>query len=344
MSHRSLAARPRRFSLRLPILLLSLSMLPVQPLAAAPVPGGRPAGAETNLKPWNEAEIVFVGKLTDAVAGPVARSLPPVHSHTLKFDVEAVLRGDQMTNVPLELNHSARQNKPPVFPIGQVCIVSASNVRGRLIADRVEVSTPEKLLDVTVACTLPLGWQVVEGQPVSPWASLGKKAWSPDAVDESLEEETVCATTGRPALLVGPGVEFQVEKVPPVKEIKWSNPDGDGEYRITVTNRTDEPVTIPALLTVGDRVLWDESLVILCQGQAYPIPGAVSVSGQVIPTTLGPGESLSTVVNALRLDGPKWPQGGYRIEFQFCLGEKSQTMSFYYRSKHHDKVREKLAE
>jgi hypothetical protein len=46
------------------------------------------------------------------------------------------------------------------------------------------------------------------------------------------------------------------------------------------------------------------------------------------------------VVNALRLQGPEWPQGGYRIEFQFCLGEKSKTQSFYYLSKHHDALRE----
>ena len=35
-----------------------------------------------------------------------------------------------------------------------------------------------------------------------------------------------------------------------------------------------------------------------------------------------------------------WPKGGYRIEFQFCLGEKSATKSFYYLSKHHDAIRD----
>ena len=54
-------------------------------------------------------------------------------------------------------------------------------------------------------------------------------------------------------------------------------------------------------------------------------------------------ESVSTVVNALQLSGPEWPRGGYRIEFQFCLGEKSQTKSFYYMSSHHDKVRAAVA-
>jgi len=46
------------------------------------------------------------------------------------------------------------------------------------------------------------------------------------------------------------------------------------------------------------------------------------------------------VVNALALKGPEWPRGGYRIEFQFCLGEQSSTQSFYYMSRHHDKLRD----
>ena len=43
------------------------------------------------------------------------------------------------------------------------------------------------------------------------------------------------------------------------------------------------------------------------------------------------------------LDGPEWPRGGYRIEFTFCLGEKANTQSFYYLSKHHDAVRDRAA-
>ena len=57
---------------------------------------------------------------------------------------------------------------------------------------------------------------------------------------------------------------------------KWSprgdqvdQSDGDGEYKITVSNPTDQPLTVDALRREGKRVLWKESLVILCQGQAY---------------------------------------------------------------------------
>ena len=54
------------------------------------------------------------------------------------------------------------------------------------------------------------------------------------------------------------------------------------------------------------------------------------------------GESISGTVNALRLEGPEWPRGGYRIEFLLCLGEKASNQSFYYYSKHHDAVRAAL--
>ena len=152
----------------------------------------------------------------------------------------------------------------------------------------------------------------------------------------------MCEKTGRPALLAGPTVAWTVEPVPPTKSIQWTNPDGDGEYKITLTNPTDQPVSVPALLTQDGKALWRESLVILCQDHAYTCPGCKGVTGKVAPLVLKPRESVSTVVNALALQGPEWPQGGYRIEFTFCLGEKAKTMSFYYMSRHHDPLRDAI--
>src|SRR5262249_233951 len=108
-------------------------------------------------------------------------------------------------------------------------------------------------------------------------------------------------------------------------------------------NLTDKSVTVPALLSDGKAPLWDESLVILCQGKVYTAPGAKGLAKAPRPTVLKPGESGSGVVNVLRLKGPEGPGGGARVELQFCLGEKGVTKSFYYTSKHHDPLRAKAA-
>ena len=61
------------------------------------------------------------------------------------------------------------------------------------------------------------------------------------------------------------------------------------------------------------------------------------------PTTLGPGESVSTVVNVLALEGPDWPRGGSRVDFNFWLGEVScGPFSLYYMSSHHDVLRKEM--
>ena len=73
--------------------------------------------------------------------------------------------------------------------------------------------------------------------------------------------------------MVGKGIKFTVHPVPPEKSIKWTNPDGDGLYELTVKNTTEVTLNVPALLSVGDRILWNESIVILCQNKAQPVPG-----------------------------------------------------------------------
>jgi len=301
---------------------------------------GRPGAKATPRKPWNEAELVFTAKLNSVDAGPVGRSFPPMYTHTLHFTVEKVLRGSLTPGAKLDCSHVARQHNRPVFPVGKVCLVAASKAQGGIRAEIVEEASVEKLADVTLACSMPMGWKLDAGKPVSPWAALGEKAWAGTGGSES---QVACSKTGRPALMAGGDVTFKVEKVPPDNDIKWTNPDGDGEYKITVTNAADKPVAVPALLADGDKILWQESLAILCQGKAYVCPGCQGVSKEVESAKLEPGQSVSTVVNALRLKGPEWPRGGYRIEFRFCLGEKSQTKSFYYLSRHHDKIRKALA-
>jgi len=251
----------------------------------------------------------------------------------------ALLRGPIKKGDRLKCSHTVRQRAIPVFPKGKLCIVAAGRSRGSVVVSAVKEVTKNTLGKAKLACSIPIGWRVVKGELVSPWAALGAGAWQNGAAVPQGDKALGCAKSGRPALLCGDGAALSVSHVPPKKVIKWTNPNGDGEYKITVTNTTDKPIEVAALLTDGKKILWSECLVILCQGKTYTVPGAKGVSGDVKAVTLKAGQSVSTVVNALRLKGPKWPRGGYRIAFQFALGELSSVQSFYYLSRHHDKVR-----
>ena len=324
--------------------LLSFSV----PLAAAPraarpwprpLPGApKPAAANDDFKTIQRAQLVFTAELKQALAGPVARSMPPIHSHRLVLVVKDVLRGDLKPGARLTINHSARQRVKPTFPVGEICLMTAAKSQGSIVAGLVRKADDALLKTAHDATSLPLGWSKKGDKFVSPWADLGAKAWPKSA--PPVAGAVVCSVTGRPALPAGAGVSLKVEKVPPKKQIKWTNPDGDGLYKITVTNDSDQPVTIPALLSDGKGIRWDESLAILCQDKARPVPGAKGLKAAPKATVLKPKQAVSTVINALVLTDVRWPRGGYRIEFQFCLGELSVTKSFYYLSRHHDSVRQ----
>lgn len=319
--------------------------MPGRPMPGRPMPmPGRPRpgkpgkqGGGSPFATFQQAQLVFTAELKKAKAGPVAKSYPPIYSHKLILLVKEVLRGELKAGQEITGHHSARQLKRPTFPVGELCIVAAQKSRGSLRVQLIRKAEPDVLKTARLATSLPMGWSIRDGKLLSPWAKLGAKAWPKIAAPA--KGQTVCSVTGRPALLAGEGVKLKVEQVPPPIRIKWTNPDGDGKYRITVANTTGKPLAVPALLSDGTKILWNESLVVICQGKARPAPGAKGVSAAPKPAVLKAGEEVSTTVNAFLLKNIRWPRGGYRIEFQFCLGELSSTQSFYYMSRHHDKIR-----
>ena len=314
----------------------------IRPRPMLPVmPGGRKPPAVDPFKTIQGAQFVFTAELKQALAGPVANSMPPIYTHRLVLVVKDVLRGDLKGGANLTIHHSARQRAKPTFPVGEVCLVTASKSQGSVRAGLVRKADDAIMKTAHEATSLPLGWSKKKDKFVSPWSDLGDKAWPKSA--PPVAGAAVCSVTGRPAFLAGSGVSMKVEKVPPARQIKWTNPDGDGKYTITITNDTDEPVTVPALLSDDKGILWEESLVILCQDKAHPVPGAKGLKTAPKETVLKPKQAVSTVVNAFCLTNVRWPRGGYRIEFQFCLGELSVTKSFYYLSRHHDAIRQAAA-
>ena len=287
---------------------------------------------------------LFAGELTAVQAGPVARSMPPIHSFTLTFDVAEVFRGDFAYGQSLTVHLQARQVEPPSFTVGETYLVVADWDKriGKFVGSWTKAADDKLLIDARQAGRfMPIGWRVEDKRAVSPWAVMGRSAWPANLINHS---HYACAVTERGPRLVGKGITLTCEPVPPAKAVKWSNPDGDGEFTITVTNTNGVAVDVPALISDEDEILWNESLVVLCQGTARPAPLAKGVSSLPRQTRLEPGQSVSTVVNALRLKDVEWPRGGYRVEFTFCLGELATTQSFYYKSDHHDPIREASAE
>jgi hypothetical protein len=303
---------------------------------AAPVPAPKaPDFSELkaeSLRKWSGAEVLVLAKFEKAVAGPVGLSDPPLRTFRLQLAITKVIRGSAKLEKTLAAHYAVRQQAIPVFPAPeQDAIVALKFVRGAWEVQGYEEESKDALAQAALATSFPIGWTIKDGKLVSPWSALGKPA---------KPVGSACSVSGRPVWLVGEGIKYQVEPVPSKTPMKFGNPDGDGEYTITLTNETDKEIEVPALRTNGKEILWKESMVIRCQDKNYPVPGAKNIYGDTQAAVLKPGESVKGVVNALSLTGPEWPKGGYRIEFQICLGEKSVTQSFYYLSKHHDPIRD----
>jgi hypothetical protein len=306
---------------------------------AAPVPAEPEKTPDFSvLKPesiqkYSGAELLIVGKFTSVSPGPVGLSDPPFRTYRLQVSIDKKLRGETAEK-ELKASYAIRSNDEAVFPSkDESAIIALKHVRGSWVIVTYEKEEKERLQQAILATSFPLGWTVREGKLISPWAKDGK----PGPV-----EGNRCAVTGRPALLAGDKVAFNVEPVPSKKPKEFVNPDGDGEYTLKVKNLSDKEIEVPALLTDGKTIQWNESIVIRCQEKNYPMPGSKGEVKGLKPVVLKAGEEVTGVVQTFGLEGPEWPRGGYRIEFQFCLGEKSRTQSFYYSSRTHDLIREEV--
>jgi hypothetical protein len=320
-----------RFALVVVSLVLCLAVASAKPIRP-PMPPDFSNLKEESIKKWSGAEVLLIGKLTKVVAGPVGLSNPPLRTYKIEIAQDKILRGSAKLDKVFSASYAIKQDKEPTFPApGKECVIALKFVRDAWILQGVEEASKEIIEQATIATSFPLGWTIKEGKLVSPWAKDGKPGKA---------EGIACSVTGRPVLPLGDGIRFSVEPMPPAKKFEFKNPDGDGDYKLTVKNETDKEVEVPALLTDGKSIRWNESVVIRCQDKTYPIPGSTGSVKGLSAVVLKPGESVSGTIHAFVLNGPEWPMGGYRIEFQFCLAERSATHSFYYFSKHHDPIRE----
>jgi hypothetical protein len=321
---------------RLPSNVADFEVLPPQKKEGAGKAG--PAGLDPSdpkvFARLNQAELVFTGKVTKVDRGAVGYTDPPLFSDDLRFRPEAVLRGPRPDNLTFIRNIS--QPEEPHHPMDVTYLVTADHVGDHWVIGLIGPAEENIVAMARQAVALPLGWSLEAGRAVSPGAALGENAWPRGAVAES---GPVCSRSSRPALRAGDGIELTAEQVLPAQTHPFRNPFGDGRFRITVTNRGTGPATVGALLTDGKAVLWEDSLLVMIGSTTYLLPGAGKARA-VRPAVLKPGESVSTVIDTLPLKGVDWPRGGWRVYFRFCLGEKSALNFFYYRSDHHDPLRD----
>jgi hypothetical protein len=288
---------------------------------------------EKLLAQFSQSEFVMKAKLTGVQAGPVQPSIPPVHHFTVQLADPEMLRGTKPET--LQFRYQFRGENPPAMPKDAVVLVGGKTAEKLQVLTIIIPSDDKMLTAVKRALSVPAGWKIVGENVKSPWADLGDKPWHKSFADVRVK----CAQSGRPMLLVGDAVSFTVEQVKPAMEVKFKNTYGDGQFKLTVTNKSDKPVQVPALLTDGKDILWDECVVVLSKDAVVTMPRAGKAT-TAKSVELKPGESVSGVIDVLPLSGIEWPKGGQRVYMQFCLGEKVQENFFYYHSGHHDALRE----
>tara|TARA_B110000908_G_C10241693_1_gene446467 strand:- start:411 stop:1397 length:987 start_codon:yes stop_codon:yes gene_type:complete len=120
--------------------------------------------------------------------------------------------------------------------------------------------TAEALQQAKTAAKLPIGWSVKNnGSITSPWAAVKEKYIGKSTV------ENKCSGSDRPAFLADARLKMVVDRVMKLKEEGMSSL----VYKVTIINESDEPITLDALRTSDDKILWKESLLFINHDKAW---------------------------------------------------------------------------
>jgi hypothetical protein len=301
--------------------------------------------------------IAFIGTMANVIPGISTRSMPPINHYKLIFQNIRSLRGSVSTTEfgyhqqgkgfgrPQMIQNAAgsgtsfneEQVKEPTAGVTYLACTSDGQHINTLV--ELDHQTIEQLLH---SSKMPLGWnQQSNGQYESPWQYSHAKniKWHDNQRFAGNEK---CAKTGRPLLITPDDISLLCEPVKATHTKEYQNPDGDGVFKLTITNNSNRPVEIPALLrdTRSKKILWEESVFVITDAGNHFFPGH-GQARDVEPTVLEPHESVSTKLDTLTLHGLSWPQGGWRLNLRFCLGDKAIEGNYYYFTNHHEPLRHK---
>lgn len=284
--------------------------------------------------------VIVVGKIVNRKDGPTGLSFPPLFNLTFQIGESEKLRGKWFDEATAA--YSVRQQAQPNFDTVKKYVVglrAPAGGKGNWQVAAIELADEGNLALARKIASLPLGWEFKGDKVVSPWVSRGEGYWPKEAIATA---EAKCSVSGRPAYAAGE-IEIETEQVLPENRHEFKNPFGDGQFKITVSNPGEKPIVVPALLKEGEKILWEESLVIFTGGTPQVLPGKGKLSAAPKPVMLGPKEKVSGTIDTLALPGVSWPRGGSRVYFTFALGEQAADNFFYYFSNLHDAMREKRA-
>jgi hypothetical protein len=256
-----------------------------------------------------------------------------------------VFRGLAKPNVAIKLRRRNPNNLRRVPQAGGLIEGSFYVVEARAgFVKSLTPATPNLVQRAYVQGKLPLGWTIKDGSPKSPFKAKGPRKATPS---------WTCSTTGLSPAILDEGVTITCKPVPPVKKIKWTNPEGDGYVTVTITNTRKTPVEVSALRVADGKIDWAGSLTSFTYlglprspkwsaAQPFKTVKPITKKKVVGSVVLDPNESVSCQVCILDLDGAGNVGGASRRHYIFALGQKTTSLSFYWYDMHHGKLRKKL--
>ena len=121
--------------------------------------------------------------------------------------------------------------------------------------------------------------------------------------------------------------------------------------RSNCETRPSSPCPFPPFEGIRTGILWKESLACLVSSTTSSItnnsvclPKFSSLQDlkNTEPTTLEPGQEISTTVNPLLFSNFPEIAGYSQLSFRFCLGKTVALSTFYYNASYHDKIKLKI--
>ncbi len=180
---------------------------------------------------------------------------------------------------------------------------------------------------------LPIGWKYQDNQLHSYWMSCASRTPDPQFFEPSNIQKT-CPETGMPAYTSG-DAEVSIKLIIPPKEyfdFKQHQKDaeqllyhGNDLHRlrphiasITVTNRDNAPITVPAIRTLGGKILWHNSVQVIVTNDRYTTHPhkqflrRAKLTDKTEALRLEPGQSVTGEVDLTLLeDSPKVSMYGW---------------------------------